>query len=79
MKINKQSIFLLKSAVLTIILLNITGTKAIEQKNCCGDDYLTFNGNHCIANDFHEYLPALKCENYVLLAELIDDEFDDGT
>uniref|UniRef100_A0A336L5Q9 CSON003460 protein n=1 Tax=Culicoides sonorensis TaxID=179676 RepID=A0A336L5Q9_CULSO len=55
---------------------NLTG---YTNKNCCRDDYLNFTGTLCVANDYSEYLPDIKCEKYVLLAESLDDEFEDGT
>uniref|UniRef100_A0A336L276 CSON003722 protein n=1 Tax=Culicoides sonorensis TaxID=179676 RepID=A0A336L276_CULSO len=55
---------------------NLTG---YTNKNCCRHDYLNFTGTLCVANDYSEYLPDIKCEKYVLLAESLDDEFEDGT
>lgn len=69
-----------KIALLTTFITTIIGAESnVALKNCCGDEYLNFTGINCVANDLSEYLPALKCDKYVLLAELIDDEFDDGT
>lgn len=81
MKTNQQSLCILKIALLTsfITIIGAETNNVTELKNCCGDEYLNFTGIKCVANDFTEYLPALKCDKYVLLAELIDDEFDDGT
>lgn len=77
MNTNKESMFILKVALLATFVTIIGAESTLP--NCCGDKYLNFTGINCVANDFTEYLPVLNCDKYVLLAELLDDEFDDGT
>ncbi|XP_063704916.1 uncharacterized protein LOC134834256 [Culicoides brevitarsis] len=71
---------------LKLIFLLSTSVSVIRAdtkiKSCCGEQYRNFTGTKCIAADFSQYLPDLRCDNFVLLAERIgDDEYDgyDGT
>lgn len=81
MKSNKLSMFILKITLWTTFA-SIIGAESANKSvlpNCCSERYKNFTGIKCVANDFSEYLPTLNCDKYVLLAELLDDEFDDGT
>lgn len=72
----KIEMLLLNFLLLFVSVIRADSSVA-KLKNCCGDDYRNFTGIKCVASDLSQYLPNLNCDKYVLLAELIDYDFDD--